>query len=76
MLLIRCARCKTKLIKYKKIGNGELHKCIKDRIIKNLTVKEGKFIKCPKCGNIIGIDMGSFIKMHKGNFTYSGTKTP
>jgi phage FluMu protein Com len=76
MLIIRCSHCKTKLIKYEKIGKGELHKCIKSRIIKNFTVKEGSIIKCPKCGNVIGVDMGNFIKLYKGSFTYSGTKIP
>ncbi len=61
-------------MKYEKIGKGELHKCIKSRIIKDFTKKDGKTIKCPYCGNIIGVDMGNFIKLHKGSFTYSGTK--
>ncbi len=74
MLLIRCAKCKTKLIKYEKIGKGELHKCIKDRIVKDFFIVENGYVKCPKCGNVFGKDKGKFITLFKGKFTYSGTK--
>lgn len=74
MLTIRCAKCGKKLFRYLKIGKGELHICIKSRIEKDFTVRDGKFVKCPYCGNIVGVDMGTYIKMRKGQFTYSGTK--
>jgi ribosomal protein S27E len=76
MLTIKCARCGKKLFKYLKIGKGELHICIKSRIEKDFTVKEGNLVKCPSCGNIIGIDMGMYIKLKKNQITYSGTKNP
>ncbi len=75
MLLIRCARCKTKLWKYKKIGKGEVLRCHKSRITKFIQgiEKDGKIL-CPRCNTPIGIDKGSFYKMISKNFVYSGTK--
>lgn len=72
MLIIRCSKCKRKLLKYKKIGKGKVLRCWKDRIVEDYTIKEENFIKCP-CGNRIGIDRGAFIKMIQPAFTYSGT---
>ncbi len=76
MLTIKCAKCGSKVFKYLKIGKGELHICIKSRISKDFSVKDGDLFKCPKCGNIIGVDNKGFIKLKKGSFTYSGTKIP
>lgn len=74
MLLIRCAECKEKLWKYNKIGHGKVLRCHKDRITRifNRVEKNGKVL-CP-CGNEVGIDKGSFYKMIRKGFTYSGTK--
>ncbi len=75
MLIIRCARCKKKLWKYKKIGKGEVLRCHKDRIVKFYAgIEKDKKIFCPDCGTKIGIDKGSFYKMIGKNFVYSGTK--
>ncbi len=76
MLTIRCARCKKKLWKYRKIGKGEVLRCHKDRITRMYhAVYRDKRIWC-KCGAVIGIDKGRFYKMIAKNFTYSGTKEP
>ncbi|GAB6887676.1 hypothetical protein JCM13304A_11740 [Desulfothermus okinawensis JCM 13304] len=75
MLTIRCAKCKKKLWKYKKIGKGEVLRCHKDRITKSFGWEEshGK-IFCPRCKTPIGIDKGTFYKMIGKNFVYNGTK--
>ena len=75
MLTIRCATCRQKLWKYKKLGHGEVLRCHKDRIDKLLCTPKikGDKICCP-CGRAIGIDKGSFYKMIKKAFVYSGTK--
>lgn len=74
MLTLKCAACRGKLWKYCKLGQGEVLRCHKDRIRKvlNLDVHDGK-ARCP-CGNVVGIDKGTFYKMIKGAFTYKGTK--
>ena len=75
MLTIKCAACRKKIMKYKKIGRGQLLKCIKARIVKvyNMTVEDGN-LKCSNCGNVIGIEKGDHYKMHKKRFTCSGKK--
>ena len=74
MLTIRCAACKGKLWRYRKIGPGEVLRCHKDRIQKMYTAveRDGR-IYC-SCGKDIGIDKGSFYKMIAKSFTYKGTK--
>jgi len=76
MLIIKCARCKTKLWRYLKIGKGEVIRCHKSRITKifNEPIKKKKEIFCPNCKTKIGRDMGSFYKMIGKNFVYTGTK--
>ncbi|GAB6178202.1 hypothetical protein JCM16814_30930 [Desulfobaculum senezii] len=74
MLTIRCSRCKTKLWKYNKLGKGEVLRCHKARIDKMLDAEvDGDRIRCP-CGQIVGHDKGSFYKMVKKGFVYSGKK--
>ncbi|WP_462325791.1 hypothetical protein [Desulfoplanes sp.] len=75
MLTIRCATCRQKLWKYKKLGHGSVLRCHKDRIDKMLCSPaiKGDKICCP-CGQTIGIDKGSFYKMIKKAFVHSGTK--
>jgi hypothetical protein len=73
MIIIKCAKCKTKIFKYIKIGKGKLLCCLKDRIIEDYSIHDGKNIKC-KCGNIIGFDKEKSIKLKQDSFTYSGTK--
>ena len=75
MLVLKCSACRKKLWKYDKIGPGEVLRCHKDRILKfhmECSHLDDK-IAC-RCGNIIGIDKGSFYKMILKSFTYSGTK--
>jgi len=72
VLTIRCAKCKAKIFKYKKIGKGRLLRCWKDRISEDFSQKDGNLIKCV-CGTLIGIDEGLYIKMKQGSFTTSGT---
>lgn len=74
MLTIRCAACKKKLWKYDKIGKGEVLRCHKQRIEKEYGYKNDNNKVVCDCGNEIGIDKGSFIKMIAKGFTYSGVK--
>ena len=73
MLTIKCANCKEKILKYVKIGKGELHRCYKSRIQQYYVDVEGNNLKCPNCGAIIGTDEGNHFKMNHQAFTYSGT---
>jgi hypothetical protein len=74
MLIIKCVKCNQKVFKYVKIGKGKLWHCWKERIIEDLSVHEGKNIKC-NCGNLIGIDEEKWIKLKQHSFHSSGTKT-
>jgi hypothetical protein len=73
MLIVRCAKCKTKLFKYQKIGQGKVLKCFKDRILSLGFIDKDGLMYCP-CTNLIGLDKGSFYQMKQGQFVYSGTK--
>ena len=74
MLTIKCAKCKSKIFRYVKIGKGRILHCWKKRIIKDFSIHDGNKIKC-KCGNIIGIDQEKWIKMRQKSFIYTGKKT-
>jgi len=72
MIVIRCAACKRKILKYRKIGKGRVLKCYKDRVSRwYVPLKDGTLV-CP-CGCIIGTDAGTWIKMRQNTFEYSGT---
>ncbi len=75
MLVLKCAACRRKLWRYRKIGQGEVHRCHKDRIdrVWNMEERDGR-VACP-CGKVVGIDRGGYYTMDKKSFTYSGTKT-
>jgi hypothetical protein len=74
VLVIKCGACKRKLWKYDKIGQGEVLRCHKDRIVRIYDVEtQHHRLRC-HCGNDIGIDKGTYIKMIKKAFTYQGTK--
>jgi len=73
MITIKCATCGEKVFRYQKIGKGRLWHCWKSRIVRDYSIKEGKRIKC-KCGNLIGLDEGKWIKLKRQSFSYSGTK--
>ncbi len=73
MLTIRCAKCKTKLFKYKKIGQGQVLRCYKDRIEPlEMIIKNGSLL-CV-CKNVVGIEMDSHFKMKTHQFIYTGRK--
>lgn len=74
MLIVRCAACRRKLFRYRKIGKGEVLRCHKERITRLFEAEErdGR-LWCP-CGRAVGVDMGTRWNMLGGTFTYSGTK--
>jgi len=74
MIIIRCAKCNSKIFKYKKVGKGRLWHCWKERIIKDYSIRDGSNVKC-QCGNVIGVVEGKWIKMKQYSFTYRGTIT-
>ena len=69
MLTIRCAKCKSKIFRYLKIGKGRVLHCWKGRIIEDYSIHKGMEIKC-QCGNLIGIDEEKWIKMKQNAFIY------
>ncbi len=73
MITIRCARCNAKVFRYVKIGKGKLWHCWKERIIEDFSIHDGNECRC-KCGNLIGIDEGKWIKLKQHSFITSGTK--
>ena len=74
MMIIKCAKCKREVFKYVKIGKGKLWHCWKDRIVEDLSVHDGKNIKC-NCGNLIGFNEEKWIKLKRHSILISGTKT-
>ncbi len=72
MLTIKCARCRRKIFKYKKIGKGKLLHCWNDRVVEDYSVRHGDRVAC-ECGNLIGIAEGKWVKMKQHAFTCSGT---
>ncbi len=72
MVTIRCAKCRSKIFEYIKIGKGKLLHCWKDRIIKDYSIQNGNEYRC-HCSNLIGIDEGKWVKMKRRSFTCSGT---
>ena len=73
MLIIRCSRCRRKLFKYLKVGTGKVLYCHKDRMSQDDLVVEGNRVIC-QCGNLIGIDEGTRIKMRQDGFDHTGRK--
>jgi len=75
MLTIKCAKCKSKLFKYKKIGKGKVLRCWKSKItrIYDAKVINNKLV-CSKCENEIGEIEDKKIDMNLEQFTYTGTK--
>lgn len=74
MLIIKCSACRKKLWRYRKLGRGEVLRCHRDRIEKVWFKDEHDGKVWCRCGNAVGIDKGTFIKMNKNACTYSGTK--
>ncbi|GAB6100628.1 hypothetical protein JCM16358_25070 [Halanaerocella petrolearia] len=78
MLTIKCAKCKDKILKYKKIGKGRVLRCWEEKIRRIYGKVEEDELVCDNCGNIIG-DIKSrgsknYVKMNRNQFTYTGTK--
>ena len=75
MLTIKCAKCKAKIIKYKKIGMGKVLRCWESKIMRvyDGELKDGNLI-CGNCANIIGEMEGNYVKMNREAFNYTGTK--
>ncbi len=75
MLIFKCGACRKKLIRYHKIGPGEVHRCHKARIDKYYGADPRDDGLYCACGRRVGIDRGSYYTMVKKSVTYSGTKT-
>ncbi|MCK8818025.1 hypothetical protein MWH28_11720 [Natroniella sulfidigena] len=80
MLTIKCAKCKDKLLKYKKIGQGRVLRCWEEKISRIYGQLEDDKLLCNNCGNLIGevkTRAGrNYIDMNQEEFTYSGRKIP
>ncbi len=74
MLTIKCAFCRSKIFKYRKIGKGKIITCWNVRIIKDYSQRENGEVKCI-CGKVIGSEVVNGVRMKQGNFTYSGTRS-
>jgi len=72
MQTIRCAKCKQKIFKYKKIGKGKLLRCWYEKIIEDYSIRDGNTIKCA-CGNVIGSADHKKVKMRYNSFERSGS---
>jgi len=73
VITIKCAKCKTKLFRYLKIGKGQVRHMWPDRIDEDHSIHDGDVIKC-KCGNVIGRDEVKYINLKRSAFTYTGRK--
>ena len=74
MLTIRYAACKKKVFKYRKVGNGRLWHCWKERIMEDFRVHADHEVRC-RCGNLIGSDDRQWIKLRQSAFIRTGTIT-
>ncbi len=75
MLTIKCAACKTKIMKYKKIGKGRVLRCYRDRITRLYDAEvEEDSLCCGECGREIGEIEDDRVNMNSQAFTYSGSK--
>ena len=68
IIIVRCKKCRAKIFKYYKAGSGRLWHCWKNRIIEDYSIHDGDKIKCPKCGETIGIEKKEYIKLIKGKY--------
>ncbi len=69
ILIIRCVKCNNKIFKYLKIGEGKVWHCWKGRIIEDYSIHDGRKVRC-KCGNLIGVDEGKWIKLKQHAIKY------
>ena len=73
MITVKCAKCKFKIFKYIKIGQGRILKIYNDRITEDNSTRENGEVLC-KCGNVVGKEFDGYIKPIKGSFTHTGRK--
>ncbi|MCF7792538.1 MAG: hypothetical protein K9N09_01270 [Candidatus Cloacimonetes bacterium] len=73
MLTLKCAKCKSKLFKYYKVGTGKVLRCYFARISKDRSIRKNDQVLC-ECGNVIGKLESNCIRMKQNSFIYSGTK--
>ena len=78
ILTIKCVKCKDKVLKYHKVGAGQVLKCWETKIKKIYGKLENDKLYCPNCGNLIG-DIKTtrgknYVAMEQEQFTYSGHK--
>ncbi len=64
---IKCKICEKKILEYIKYGDGNLINCYKKRIVEDNSEKENKKVMCT-CGNVIGKDRPTRIKMNQNSF--------
>ncbi|MGM0471442.1 MAG: hypothetical protein ACQEQI_04070 [Bacillota bacterium] len=78
MLTIKCARCKDKVLKYKKIGQGRVLRCWEEKIRRIYGQLKDDQLLCSNCSNLIGeVKTGrgtNYVAMNQDEFTYTGTK--
>lgn len=78
MLTIKCARCKDKILKYKKIGEGRVLRCWEEKIKRIYGEIKDDQLACSGCDNLIGEiktdHRTNYVDMNQPEFTYSGTK--
>ena len=72
MITIKCAKCRARLFRYVKIGKGRVLHLLHDRIVEDISVRDGDEVRC-QCGNVVGKNEKKWIKMRRSAFTYSGT---
>ena len=72
MVKIRCSKCRKVIFKYHKVGKGRILRCYKERIKADYSLRKGDRIMC-ECGNLIGVDEGTLIRMRQSAFERSGT---
>ncbi len=61
-LSIKCNECRKEIFSYVKIGKGRVWHCWKKRILKDNSIKDGKYVYC-SCGNLIGKDERIWIEL-------------
>lgn len=74
MLVMKCAACRKKLIRYRKIGQGEVHRCHKERIERYYGAEARADGLYCACGRRVGMDRGTYYTMVRKAVTYSGEK--
>lgn len=53
ILIVSCGYCKTDIVKYQKVGRGNLLRMHINRVIESST-KFSKHLTCPNCGETLG----------------------